>query len=321
MQNEECRMQNPPARPVPFLHSAFPYTPPVTRPRLLDLSAEVDRLYQLPLAEFTAARNALVKRVQAEHGGEAAGHIRTLAKPSIAAWTLNQLHWRHRTDFMALLLAGDALRQAQQQRLGGADVDLGPPMRARQDAMDTLLAHAADLLKEAGHQPRPEMRQRLQASLDALAAYGTAEAGPRPGRLTAEVPPPGFAALAGLMPASPPATAAAASRDAGARPRLKVVARREREKAQAALASAEAALAAARDAADRAAEALARADAEWQAARQQLAEAQRVLDEATTREQQARAEREQRKRDVARAGLALRDATRAVEKAARALQD
>jgi hypothetical protein len=170
----------------------------VPSPRFLDVSAEVDKLYQLPLEEFVAGRNALAKRLKAEQGVDASQHIRTLVKPSIVAWTLNQLHWRHRSEFTALLLAGDALRLAQQQRLGGVDVDPGPSARARQAAMDTLLALAADLLREAGHQPSPEMRQRLQTSLDALAAYGTAEGGPRPGRLIGDVPPPGFAALAGL---------------------------------------------------------------------------------------------------------------------------
>jgi len=292
--------------------------------RFLDLHGEVDKLYQAPLAEFTAARNALAARIKAAHGADAAAHVKALGKPSIAAWTLNQLYWRHQAEFMALLMAGDALRLAQQQRLGGADVDLAPPTRSRQAAMDTLLALATDILKEGGHAPSPDMRQRLLGSLDALAAYGTGALAPKAGRLTEDVPAPGFAALAGMaLPA--PASDGAAPADPGrgsARPepvKLSVVARRSKEKAQAALQQAEAALAEAKAEAARAAEALSRSEAGWQAARDRLLEAQKAVGAATTGEQTARADREERRRDSTRAGIGVRDAERRVDQARRSL--
>ena len=216
------------------------------------------------------------------------------------------------------------MRLAQKQRLGGAEVDVAPATRARQTAIDTLLALAADLLKEAGHQPGPDLRQRLLTSLDALAAYGTGESAPRVGRLVEDVPPPGFAALAGLVPAGGgPAVSAgpAGSAPVASPPRLTVVARRERAQVEAAASQAEAALEAARDQAAVAASQLAEADARWQAARQALVDAQRLVDQATEGEQAARAEKEQRRRDVAHAGLAVRDAERARDKAARALTE
>lgn len=291
--------------------------------RFLDLHAEVDRLYQAPLAEFTAARNALATRIKAAHGAEAAAHVKTLVKPSIIAWTLNQLYWRHQPEFMALLLAGDQLRLAQQQRLGGSEVDVAPPTRARQASLDTLLALAADILKEAGHQPGPDTRQRLLGSLDALAAYGTGSLAPRAGRLTEDVPAPGFAALAGLSASAGAAAAAApAGEPAASRPapvKLSVVARRSKEKAEAALAQADAALATAREEADRSTAALAAAEAAWQAARDRLIEAQKAATVATEGEQAARAEREERRRDVARAGIGVRDAEKRVDHARRAV--
>jgi hypothetical protein len=295
--------------------------------RFLDLHAEVDRLYQAPLGEFTAARNALAARIKAAHGADAAAHVKTLVKPSVTAWTLNQLYWRHQAEFMALLLAGDQLRLAQQQRLGGSDVDVAPSTRARQSAIETLLALAADILKEAGHQPSPDTRQRLLASLDALAAYGTGSLAPRAGRLTEDVPAPGFAALAGLAAeadagSGPAAVATGAGGHAPSRPapvKLSVVARRSREKAETALAQAEASLGTARAEADRAAEALAAAETAWQTARDRLIEAQKAVTAATEGEQKARADREERRRDVARAGLGVRDAEKGVEHARRAL--
>ncbi|MFI5076682.1 MAG: hypothetical protein ACHQRO_05035 [Vicinamibacteria bacterium] len=281
--------------------------------RFLDLHGEVDKLYQAPLAGFTAARNALVARIKAAHGADAAAHVKAVVKPSIAAWTLNQLYWRHQAEFMALLMAGDALRLVQQQRLGGAEVDVAPATRSRQSAMDTLLALATDILKEGGHAPSPDMRQRLLGSLDALAAYGTGSLAPKAGRLTEDVPAPGFAALAGLAVPAPDDDAAAQDRPSGsgARPqpvKLSVVARRSKEKAEALVHQAEAALADAQAEAARAAEALSKADADWQAARDRLLEAQKAVGVATTGEQAARADREERRRDTARAGIGVRDA-------------
>lgn len=292
--------------------------------RFLDLHGEADKLYQAPLAEFTAARNALAARIKAAHGADAAAHVKALVKPSIAAWVLNQLYWRHQAEFMALLMAGDALRLAQQQRLGGAEVDVAPPTRARQSAMDTLLALATDILKDGGHAPSPDMRQRLLGSLDALAAYGTGSLAPRAGRLTEDVPAPGFAAFAGLAIPAPadgedsgPA-AAAASRPAPVK--LSVVARRSKEKAQALVAQAEAAVAEARAEAARAADALAKAEGDWQAARDRLLEAQKAVGEATTGEQTSRADRDERRRDHARAGLGLRDAEKRLDQARRSAE-
>jgi hypothetical protein len=296
--------------------------------RFVDLHAEVDRLYQAPLAEFTAARNALAARIKATQGADAAAHVKALVKPSIAAWVLNQLYWRHQPEFMALLMAGDQLRQAQQQRLGGAEVDVAPATRARQSAMEALLALAADVLKEGGHQPSPDMRQRLHASLDALAAYGTGQLAPRAGRLTEDVPAPGFAALAGLAAAA--GTAASAPQPAGdtgdapARPApvtLSVVARRSREKAQAAVAQAVHAVEEAQGEASRAAGALSAAETAWQQARDRLLEAQKAVGDATVGEQTARAERDERRRDSQRAGLAVRDAEKRLDQARRHLEN
>ena len=292
--------------------------------RFLDLHGEVDKLYQAPLAGFTAARNALVARIKAAHGADAAAHVKALVKPSIAAWTLNQLYWRHQAEFMALLMAGDALRLVQQQRLGGAEVDVAPATRSRQSAIDTLLALATDILKEGGHAPSPDMRQRLLGSLDALAAYGTGSLAPKAGRLTEDVPAPGFAALAGLAVPAPDEDAAAQDHPSGsgARPqpvKLSVVARRSKEKAQALVHQAEAALADAQAEAGRAAEALSKADADWQAARDRLLEAQKAVGVATTGEQAARADREERRRDTARAGIGVRDAEKRLDQARRSL--
>jgi hypothetical protein len=47
-----------------------------------NLESDIDRLYQLPLKEFTTARNQLAKDL----AGEAKRRVQPLSKPSVAAW-------------------------------------------------------------------------------------------------------------------------------------------------------------------------------------------------------------------------------------------
>ena len=54
-------------------------------------NSEVDALFQLALPEFTAARNALASRLQKAGGKEAAATVKSLAKPPVSAWVVNQL--------------------------------------------------------------------------------------------------------------------------------------------------------------------------------------------------------------------------------------
>ena len=70
----------------------------------------VARLYQLPLEEFTAARNALAKEA-----GPKAGEIKQLEKPSTAAWAVNQLFWRKRGLYQQVLDAASTRRDAYRQ--------------------------------------------------------------------------------------------------------------------------------------------------------------------------------------------------------------
>ncbi len=160
---------------------------------------DVDRLFQLPLAEFTRARNALAAQLAKAGRTDDADHVRALAKPSVSAWAVNQLHWRHRADLDALLDVGERFRTAQAAQLAGKDTDLRPLLEARRDASGRLARHAATILREAGHQPTQETLRRVTTTLDALAAYGTSGDAPSAGRLTADVESPGFDALAGLV--------------------------------------------------------------------------------------------------------------------------
>ena len=59
--------------------------------------ADIDRLYSLPLAEFTPERNELAKRLRKDGDTDAAAAVKALKKPSVAAWAVNQVQ-RDRPD-------------------------------------------------------------------------------------------------------------------------------------------------------------------------------------------------------------------------------
>lgn len=161
---------------------------------------EVDKLFQIPLAEFTSARNALAAKLKKDGDAEGADRVKTFGKPSISAWVANQLYWGHRKAFDRLLSAGDRFRMAQTAQLAGKPADLRAPLDERREALAELTRHASEVLVNTGHPASPDTMRRIMTTLEALATYGGQPGTPEAGRLTADVDPPGFEALAALVP-------------------------------------------------------------------------------------------------------------------------
>jgi hypothetical protein len=151
------------------------------------LEPEIDRLYQLPLDEFTAARNALARTA-----GPQAADVRQLGKPPVAAWGVNQLYWKRREVYDALIDASTTLRKTHQTILGGRRADLREPARAHEAAIDDALRATLGILQDAGH---PATDATRQAVLNTLRALPTSEA---PGRLSKALQPGGFEMLQGF---------------------------------------------------------------------------------------------------------------------------
>jgi hypothetical protein len=160
------------------------------------LDEEVDRLYQLPAGEFVAARNALAKRA-----GPGAEAIKSLQKPSMPAWAVNQLFWTRRKAFDRLMDAAKKLRAAHSQMLSGKRADVAAAEAAHREAMKEATAGVREILSAAGD-------PATSATMNAVAETLEALPGPeQPGRLVRPLKPRGFEALAGIVPG-----AAAASR-------------------------------------------------------------------------------------------------------------
>lgn len=171
----------------------------------IDVEAETDRLYQLPLEAFVEARNALAARLKSIGDKEGAARVKALVRPSVPAWAANQVYWRARAEFDALVASVERLRNAQLPgAVGGAA--LREAMKARRDAQGLVLRSAVSLLTDAGHGTTPGALLRVSNTLEALAAEGARSSGVLPGRLVQDREPPGFdsfAAIAGADLSTP----------------------------------------------------------------------------------------------------------------------
>jgi hypothetical protein len=262
---------------------------------------DVDALYGLPLDEFTPARNELAKRLRKEGDKERADEVKALAKPSVAAWTVNQLARRRGARVKKLLDAGEAVRKAQERALeGGGAEALRKATQRERELVTELRREARDLLAESGRPAPDAMLERIGATLSNAAVDPEARALLEAGRLTEEVESSGFDAFAGMaLPsggAAPPKRKAEPKPAAKARPsrgedrqraaeerkRAAELRRRAHELERAARAAERDAEVAARDA-QRAADAAARA-AEEAAAAQADADAARSAADAAQAE-------------------------------------
>jgi len=253
----------------------------------------VDALYQIPLVEFTAARNALAAERKALGDKEGAARVKALAKPSAVAWAVNQVFWRDRLRFDALVGAMVEVAAAQKEAWsGGGGAQLRDAMRRRSEALADLARRAERHLVAGGSASSPAVLQRLTTTLEALASPRAKddEARLRPGRLATELMPAGFDLALGLdslhlppVPARPAAETAAAPPTAPTRE--EEAAARE---AQARIRSAEAETALVRRELLRARTALQEAEARAEAARTDVA-----THEARAAEARARAERQE----------------------------
>ena len=158
------------------------------------VQSELDSLFTLPLAEFTGARNALAAQLKRDKRLDDANRVKALGKPSVSAWTVNQLFWKHRDVFDRLVDAGQRFRDAQALVFAGKTADLRGPTEARRAVLSELSRLAASLLSETGHNPSPDIMRRIAASLEALSVNVLPE-DQTPGHLTHDIDPPGFESL------------------------------------------------------------------------------------------------------------------------------
>ena len=161
------------------------------------LDGEIDRLYGLPLGEFTKERDALVRRLRSEGQRDGAAEIGGLRKPVLAAWVVNRLARERRADVRALVDAAAAVRAGKPE----ADERF-------RTTSDELVRAGRELLAADGRTASDAVIRDVATTLRSAAA-----ADPEllaSGRLTEPVEATGFEAMAGAVaPAKrPPRTPA-----------------------------------------------------------------------------------------------------------------
>jgi hypothetical protein len=287
------------------------------------LKNEVDELYNLPLAEFIGARNELAARLKQSGRANDANLVKTLVKPPISAWTVNQLYWKHREAFDNLLNAGQHFRRAQ---TSGKIADMRESLEARREALLDLSELATTLLQDAGHNPGPDAIRRITTTLEAISAHASPSDNLTLGRLSQDVDPPGFESLASFVPAAG-ATKREPARTTASQKTKASDARKAEETRQVKIAAAKSSLQAARkslvDARTRA-QSLEAAQkkiyTEAKQAEKQLREAEERLKKASAASEVASQRSQTIAKETEEAASAVEDGRRAVEKASKELE-
>jgi hypothetical protein len=151
----------------------------------------IDGLYQIPIDEFTAARNALARDL-----GDSS--IKKLEKPNLAAWAVNQLYWHERKLYDEVIKTSTQVRTAYKQLLAGKGSDVKAAEVFHAEAMRRAKDAIRKMLEANGHSASDAVMTPVTETLDALPTTD------EPGRLTRPLRRTGFEALQGVTIAARP---------------------------------------------------------------------------------------------------------------------
>lgn len=178
-----------------------------------DRDKQIDQLYSAPLNEFVERRNEFARSLRKDGDRRAADEVRRLSKPTLPAWTANQLARREKMRLRGLLTAGERLRKAHEELLvGGSPEALQQGRDGERRAIAELVGAAEALLKEAGHPASEATLERVRETLHAAVVDEGVGQRVREGRLDKEEQVTGFSF--GNLPAAPAAERAAQAKPA-----------------------------------------------------------------------------------------------------------
>ena len=164
------------------------------------MSAEVDRhieeLFAAPLKEFTGVRNAKVAALNAAGHGEQAQLLRRLGRPPVSLWAVNQLARLVPEQVSEFV---DLVQQARRNQLRDPRA-AAEAMHAQRAKLSALTKRAAEAMTKAAYRASSDALGRISNTLLGAAVDRRLAEDLRRGRLTAELPAPGFEVLAGVHP-------------------------------------------------------------------------------------------------------------------------
>ncbi|WP_460662956.1 hypothetical protein [Kribbella swartbergensis] len=155
----------------------------------MDVDAAVIELYGLPPEQFTPARNELARVARDAGDPRTSAVIKTLKKPTVAAWLANQLIRAAPDQINDLTELGEQLRQAQ---ISGDGARLRQLTPHRHRLVQQLVKTARALARDHGRPVSQQIAQRLTETLDAAVVDPGAAQLLRSGQLTSALRHVGF---------------------------------------------------------------------------------------------------------------------------------
>ena len=158
--------------------------------------ADRKRLFEVAPADFTKAREALVRELREQGKADQAKEVAAQRKPPVALWIANQLARLDPRSVEALIEATARVRKAQLSGHGGDA--LREAMREQREALAKLSEVAAQAAKNAQSAMTLALQRRVQNTVQAAASSEPDAL--REGSLLRELEPSGFEELLGAAP-------------------------------------------------------------------------------------------------------------------------
>jgi hypothetical protein len=152
------------------------------------LPSRPDDLFELEPEEFTAARNALAKRLRSEGDQDTAAQVAALRRPPVSAWALNQIARRDPSAIEDALAASAALDAA----LRSSDGSARDAQSAFREAAGRLVTAALDVVTSSGRRVTTAVQMEVQATVQAAAVHPELATALRAGVLVDDETAPGF---------------------------------------------------------------------------------------------------------------------------------
>lgn len=200
---------------------------------------DIDALYELPPEQFIAARDRLFKQLREDGRSADAQRVKSLRRPTVPAWAVNQVVRQYRSEVEELLAAGEDLRRAQQRALSGkGGADLREASERRRNALREV-AEAAEAVLDQADRASASHLDAIRTTFEAASLDREAATEVREGRLVKELDAPaGFGDVTGLtlVQGTEGADGKSAARRADQEARRRAREKREAEEAKARIA-------------------------------------------------------------------------------------
>jgi hypothetical protein len=133
------------------------------------LAEERATLYGGSLSGFTAARQERAKQLRTAGDRDLAAAVAKVAKPTVAAWAVDQVAHHYGRELRAFLDAGTAVREAQARLLRGrgSRESLESALEEERRQVRSLAELARGLLADAGQRPTQATLEKVRETLHA----------------------------------------------------------------------------------------------------------------------------------------------------------